>query len=61
MADPKRPEPESDDRTGVQGGERDVSTDVQPPADTPSEATSEGGMRGEEARDGRSGGMAGEG
>ena len=57
MAEPTRPEARTDDRAGVEGGERDVGTD----GGAPAEATSQGGMRGEEARDARGGGMAGEG
>jgi hypothetical protein len=61
--DPRRPPAPTPERTGVEGGDRDVSTDQQPPASgVPAESTSEGGMRGEERREAdREGGMAGEG
>jgi hypothetical protein len=57
---PRTPTPTTPEREGVEGGERDVSTDLQPPGDAPAK---ESGMVEERPteRDGRQGGMAGEG
>lgn len=61
--DRQRRTPPRPERRGVQGGDRDVATDQQPPSSSvPTEPSSEAGLRGEEGRDReRPGGMAGEG
>ena len=64
MADTPDPKPPAD----VEGGDKDVSTDVQPPAAAPAEPDHQGGMLSEGTSDsrgadrgGREGGMGGEG
>ena len=63
MTDDPRPPAPTPQKAGVQGGDRDVSSDQQPPStDAAPQGSGEGGLRGEEHRkDERAGGMGGEG